>query len=152
MSYSAKLWLLVAIVAIVAVSSAYALAQQGGEPPAASANLPATFSVSPAGDSAVLLDGRSGRTWLLIRSIDRTQPAVWLPVERLDQPEQAAKWDAAERERQRVLQQNAPLERRLTELRSNLTKIREQSVDPNNPLLKQLEKSIAAIEEQLRTP
>lgn len=158
MSRFATLW---SIVVLVAACGAYALAQQGGQqpppPPPAPGNVaagpPGSFSVSAAGDSAVLLDGRSGRTWLLVRSSDRTHPAVWLPIERLDQPEQAAEWDAAQRERQRHLQQTAPLERRLAELRSILAEHRARVIDPNqNPVLQQLEKEIATIEEKLRNP
>src|SRR5436190_15403532 len=129
MPRSATLW---SFVVRGVACGAYALAQQGGPqppPPPAPGNVgapanvaagPGSFSVSAAGDSAVLLEAKSGRTWLLVRSSDRTRPAAWLPIERLDQPEQAAEWDAAQRERNRVLQQNAPLERRLAELRAIL--------------------------------
>jgi len=131
---------------------AFAVAQQAAQPtPPPPAGGGAGFAVSPAGDSAVLLETRSGRTWLMVRSSDRLQPAVWLPIERLEQRQQAAEWDTQQRERARALQQNAPIEHRLKELPAMLAEHRARSVDPNqNTSLKRFEAEIAELEAKLR--
>lgn len=57
---------------------------------------PGQFAVSPAGQSAVLLDTKSGKTWLLTRSVDGH--SVWLPVRRIDSEQDAELWELRERE------------------------------------------------------
>ena len=137
---------------LAAVYGAYAVAQPQVQPPPPAGGGPANYTVSAAGDSAVLLETRSGRTWLLMRSSDRVQPAVWAPIQRLDDREQVAEWDAAQRERARVMQHNAPLQHRLAELQAILAERRARAVDPQNPVLKQLEAEIAEIEARLKAP
>ena len=48
------------------------------------------FLVSPAGESGVLVDTKSGKTWVLSRAVDG-EP-VWLPAKRIDSPEEAREW------------------------------------------------------------
>jgi hypothetical protein len=69
----------------------WALAQQ--ERPAANVAAQAAsgpFAVSPAGQSAVLLDTKSGKTWVLNRSVEGE--SVWLPAKRIDSEIQAKEW------------------------------------------------------------
>jgi hypothetical protein len=54
------------------------------------------FAVSPAGDTAVMLDTQSGKTWLLRQSADNIHMA-WLPAERIDRPDQAQQWSDREK-------------------------------------------------------
>ena len=58
-----------------------------------------TYSVTSAGSTSVLVNSRTGRTWLLHPPASRTAEAAWLPIQRIDTAEEAAKWKAAETER-----------------------------------------------------
>lgn len=60
------------------------------------------FSVSPVGQSAVLVDSQTGRTWLLQRPASDYMPAVWVPMRRLDDKEEVLRWRAEQAE-QRTL-------------------------------------------------
>jgi hypothetical protein len=51
---------------------------------------PSRFTVAAAGDTVVMLDTASGKTWMLHRTPGGG--AAWLPVERIDDPEAARKW------------------------------------------------------------
>jgi chromosome segregation ATPase len=77
-----------------------------------------SFAVSAAGNSAILVDTRSGQSWLLNQSSDRTRQAVWLPIERLDNAEQVAKWHADEQQREPLLTERANLQLKLAELQA----------------------------------
>jgi len=65
---------------IVAALGAYAVGQQ--QP--TERGTAASFAVSPAGDAAVLLDTRSGQTWILTHSADKSNPSAWLPAVKID--------------------------------------------------------------------
>jgi len=129
-----------------------ALAQQ--QQPAASV---ANFTVSAAGGASVLVEVHSGRTWLLRTSVDRTTPAAWLPIERINSPDEAAKWHVAEAERSkiRVERQQQAREKsenlsRLRNLETQLTNHRGHSVDAKrNAVVAQLEKEIAELKATL---
>src|SRR3954453_23966432 len=76
-------------VVVILVVCAWGLTQAqppGGKQPPSSDQ----FLVSPAGETAVLLDTKSGKTWVLTRSIDGE--SVWLPARRIDSPEEAQDW------------------------------------------------------------
>jgi hypothetical protein len=60
------------------------------------------FTVSPAGDSAVLLDVASGRTWVLRHSVDGTR-SVWLPTQRFDREDESRQWVEREKKLQAEL-------------------------------------------------
>jgi hypothetical protein len=79
----------------------WAIAQQErpGAQPAAPEGGP--FVVSPAGQSAVLLDTRSGKTWVLTRSVEGE--SVWLPVKRIDSEEEARDWQQRDKRTRRLL-------------------------------------------------
>src|SRR5580692_3443717 len=79
----------IALVAILAVGAwSWSQAQQpGGKGPAPGGE---QFLVSPTSESAVLLDTKSGKTWVLTRAIDGE--SVWLPAKRIDSPDEAQKW------------------------------------------------------------
>lgn len=56
------------------------------------------FTVSSTGESAVLVDIRTGRTWLLERPVSDYMPAVWIPMRRLDDKEAVLRWRAEQAE------------------------------------------------------
>ena len=57
---------------------------------------PVHFTVSPAGNSAVLLETTTAKTWVLSHSVDGT--AVWLPARRIDSEREARDWLEREKE------------------------------------------------------
>jgi hypothetical protein len=75
------------------------LAQPAGPARDQPEGTPGHFAVAPAGDSAVLLETKSGRAWLLRQSADGIH-TVWLPTERLERPDQAQQWLQRENELQ----------------------------------------------------
>ena len=78
----------------------WAVAQREPSPSSPAAPEPAggeSYHVAPAGDSAVLVGARSGRTWVLTRSAEGGH--AWLPTERIDSKEAALEW----RDRQRLI-------------------------------------------------
>ena len=68
----------------------WVLAQQVQPDPKKADPGPIHLTVSPAGQSAVLLDTTNGKTWVLSRSVDGT--AVWLPARRIDSEREAREW------------------------------------------------------------
>jgi len=83
----------------------WALAQQerpGGKGPAAEGG---PFVVSPAGDTAVLLETKSGKTWVLRRSVEGD--AAWLPAKRIDSHEEGNRWRQREEELKSFLAEKA---------------------------------------------
>ena len=73
----------IALIGATLALGGWALAQQ--QPPVA--KIPPQpdighFAISPAGQSAVLLDTKTGKTWVLTRSVDGE--SVWLPAKRID--------------------------------------------------------------------
>jgi hypothetical protein len=51
------------------------------------------YAVSGSGAKAILVDVTTGKTWQLRESADG-RTAAWLPLTRIDDPQQAAKWQA----------------------------------------------------------
>jgi len=88
------------VVGLLALSG-WAFAQQ--ERPGAKTAAPESgqFAVSPAGSSAVLLDTKSGKTWVLTRSVEGQ--SVWLPVRRIDSEEEARDWQQREKRTKQIL-------------------------------------------------
>jgi hypothetical protein len=62
--------------------------QPAAKAPPQSASGP--FAVSPAGQSAVLLDTKSGKTWVLAHFVEGE--SVWLPAKRIDSEQEAKEW------------------------------------------------------------
>jgi len=87
------------VVGLLALSG-WAFAQQ--ERPGAKAAAPESgqFAVSSAGSSAVLLDTKSGKTWVLTRSVEGQ--SVWLPVRRIDSEEEARDWQERDKRTRRM--------------------------------------------------
>jgi hypothetical protein len=89
--------------AIIAASLAiggWTLAQQ--DTPAPKGPAPAgQFVVSAAGPSAVLLDSKSGKTWVLTHSVGGQ--SIWLPVRRIDSEDEARAWQEHEMKLKHVL-------------------------------------------------
>ena len=80
-----------ALIAVGLALGGWALAQQ--QPPAAKVPPKAEsgqFAVAPAGQSAVLLDTKTGKTWVLTHSVQGQ--SVWLPAKRIDSEEEAREW------------------------------------------------------------
>jgi hypothetical protein len=73
----------------------WAVAQQDRPGPKAPAPEGGPFVVSPAGQSAVLLDTKSGKTWVLTQSVEGH--SVWLPARRIDVEEEALRWQEREK-------------------------------------------------------
>jgi hypothetical protein len=48
------------------------------------------FVISPVGNTAMLLETKSGKTWDLRQSINGN--SVWLPAKRIDEEKDAANW------------------------------------------------------------
>jgi hypothetical protein len=70
--------------------AACVLGQQGAaEKPAPEA----AFQVAAGGDSVVLLETRSGKTWLLSKG----DLPVWVPLHRFETEDEAARWRAEQR-------------------------------------------------------
>ena len=115
-----------------------------------------SFAVSAAGNSAVLVDVRSGQSWLLNQSSDRTRQAVWLPVERIENAEQAAKWHDNEQQREPLLAERANLQQKLAELQArykDYLRIAARSASNSNAIgagAEQMEKQISGLETQLK--
>ena len=86
------------LVLAMAGLAGWALAQPGqdgprkGPPPEVG-----RYSVSASGNSAVLLDRSTAKTWVLNQGVDGF--SVWIPVKRLDTEEQVRQWMKAERDR-----------------------------------------------------
>jgi hypothetical protein len=83
----------------------WAVAQQ--ERPGAKAPAPegGPFVVSPAGDTAVLLETKSGKTWVLRPSVEGH--SVWLPAKRIDSEEDGLRWRQREEEVRQALAERA---------------------------------------------
>jgi hypothetical protein len=79
---------------LIAVVATYAVGQQQPNERSTCGN----FAVSPAGNSSVLVDTRTGQTWLLHHSANSAQSSTWLPVAKIDRFDEASNWKAAERE------------------------------------------------------
>jgi hypothetical protein len=94
-------YLIAILIAGLLAVGGWALAQQ--ERPGAKAPAPegGPYVVSPAGQSAVLLDTRSGKTWVLTHSAEGQ--AVWLPARRIDSEEEARDWRQREKKIKQIL-------------------------------------------------
>jgi hypothetical protein len=94
----------IVVVGLLALGG-WALAQQerpGAKGPAAEGG---PFVVSPAGDTAVLLETKSGKTWVLRRSVEGD--AVWLPAKRIDSHDEVIRWRRHDEELKRFLAEKA---------------------------------------------
>src|ERR1044072_5049000 len=69
-----------------------------------------SFAVCSLDKSAVLVDTRTGQTWLLRQPTEKMQPPVWLPAAKVDSLEEGAKWLAAEQQRAKVTREIAAYE------------------------------------------
>src|SRR5436190_22336137 len=92
-----------AVVAVALVGlCGWALAQQGQPDPRKPAIEGGRFAVSAVGQTAVLVETTTGKTWLLHHSADG-HSAAWLPAERIDDPKTAQAWLMTQQETQRDL-------------------------------------------------
>jgi len=111
---------------------AWAQTRVQGPPPAVSGGGP--FAVSPVGQSAILVDASSGKTWELTHSVDGQ--AVWLPGKRIDSEKEAEEWRHHERDLRKKQDEENKLrerERALLEQLKNNQSIDLLQVPPANP-------------------
>ena len=89
------------------------------------------YSVVASEETFVLIDQRSGQTWLLAHSPAGGTPA-WVPIRRIESPEEAEKWRdeqhemAETRERERHEQQEIEVRERLEQRRREMLERREE--------------------------
>jgi hypothetical protein len=88
------------VVGLLAVGG-WAVAQQDRPGPKAPVPESGPFAASPAGQSAVLLDTKSGKTWVLTHSVKGQ--SVWLPARRIDSEEEARDWQEREKKIKEIL-------------------------------------------------
>jgi hypothetical protein len=120
---------------ILAAIGAYAVGQQQSTERSSAAS----FAVAPMGDTAVLLDTRTGQAWLLSHSVDKDNPSAWLPTIRIDGADEAAKWRAMDQGRAR-----------LTKLNAEYSRLKAMTKSPEaSPQFRMLEKQIADLEAKL---
>jgi hypothetical protein len=91
------------------------------------------YNVSSVANSAVLVDTATSRTWLLKNSVDPNENSVWIPITRLDDEEEVARWRAEEKERE-----NQRADDTLARIRAKLSALREK-LGPNHPEILRLE-------------
>jgi hypothetical protein len=93
---SAALLLIVGLVGV----GGWALAQPGAPAPPRAPAEAGRFAVSTSTNKSILLDAATGKTWLLHESAEGHR-AAWLPIDRIDDPQEAAKWRAEQEELRR---------------------------------------------------
>ena len=91
------------------------------------------YNVSSVANSAVLVDTATSRTWLLKNSVDPNENSVWIPITRLDDEKEVARWRAEEKERE-----NQRADDTLAHFRAKLSALREK-LGPNHPEILRLE-------------
>lgn len=85
-------------VAAVVLVAGWVWAQQKPEAEAKPAGPAGRYTVSPAGDTAILIDTATGRAWVLTPSAVRSEASAWLPTLRIDTDKDAERWLARQRE------------------------------------------------------
>jgi hypothetical protein len=101
-----KRMLPVAALATLLVVSGWALAEGGRPDEKKPAGEPGRFTVAPAGNSAVLLDTLTGRTWVLQPAGEGN--AVWIPTRRFDTAKEVFLWQEEEKARKSGARPNLP--------------------------------------------
>jgi hypothetical protein len=103
----------------------WAIAQQGGQPgrqgPFGGGPANGRYTTVAAGQSAILLDTRSGQSWVMTQGSEGD--AAWLPAQKFDLAEEAHQWLVKERQRaeaQVALQRE--LANRLEELQRDMAR------------------------------
>jgi hypothetical protein len=132
-----------AIALSLAGAAALALAQQQTK----TGEQEGGYTVCSVDKGAVLLEIRSGKTWLLTNPSDKSQPSVWLPAKKIDRFDEAEKWRVADRERGLDIRERSDLARQLSELRQQRSRLVTVSNDPLN--LEQLDKRIEDLQAKL---
>ena len=73
--------------------------------PGAAASRPGRFAVASSGEATVLVDTAAGKTWLLVRPAGgKPLDAAWLPIRRIDDRDEAAKWMAVQEAKRSAMQ------------------------------------------------
>jgi hypothetical protein len=111
-------------VILLALAGAWAIAQPTPTIQAQPEPAPERLAVSAAGNTAVLLDATTGKTWVLHQPADAgvAWVPVWVPVRRFDSEDEYQTWC----EQERMRRQDVELKKRLTpEAFERLKKTRE---------------------------
>ena len=111
----------------------------------------ARYSVARAGDSAVLVDSTKGQTWLLHRSVNPNEPAVWIPITRFDDDKSVHRWRSLEKERQNELDLRqyklyAHVNNELKTVYAKLQIFKKEKVDPDEPQIRSLKRQASSLE------
>ncbi|MDX2035914.1 MAG: hypothetical protein SFX72_04625 [Isosphaeraceae bacterium] len=102
---STRLVTIAALMTTMAVAAAgWSLAQSGPAADARPERDGDRFAVVSMGESAVMVETRSGKTWVLFPSGDG-RPGAWLPTTRIDDRSEAEQWLEMQRHIQRELDQ-----------------------------------------------
>jgi hypothetical protein len=117
-----KRFVVVAALLGVAGICGWGIAQQGGQSGRqAAGGASGRYTAVAAGQTAILLDTRSGQSWVMTQGADGD--AAWLPTQKVDSPEAAHQW--LTRERQRMEAQTGlqhEMANRLEELQRDMTR------------------------------
>ncbi|MBV9123539.1 MAG: hypothetical protein JO112_09290 [Planctomycetes bacterium] len=87
---SSRHFVLGILIAAVLAGGGWSLAQQDRSPAPLPPSEGGPWVVTPAGDTAILLDQRGGKSWVLRRS--SAGDFAWLPVKRLDSEAEVQRW------------------------------------------------------------
>jgi len=82
------------------------------------------FAVSPVGQSAILVETSSGKTWEMTRSAEGQ--VVWLPCKRIDSEKEAEEWRQIENRKRQQLEEERRIherERRIQEREDKLKQV-----------------------------
>ena len=88
------------------------------------------FAVSQVGQSAILLDTSSGKTWELTHSADGQ--AVWLPGKRIDSEKEAEEWRQHEKKVREQLDAEIKIRERERRLQEREQKLKQVQPVPAN--------------------
>ena len=117
--------LIVALVIGMLAFGGWAWAQQRITGPPAPQPESGLYTIAPVGQSAILLDTKSGKTWEMTRSAETGQ-MVWLPGKRIDTKEEVEVW----RDREEMIKRKREMEQRI---REEERRMQEQKNDIKKP-------------------
>ena len=138
-----------AIFACIAITTGIVFAASKND--SAAQQTTSRYSVSGAGDSAVLVDSTKGQTWLLHRSVAPGEPDAWIQITRFDDSESAQKWRSTQKGLQRDLDDRRQLlilqvNEELNMVYKKLHVFLKEGVDPEEPQMRSLQRRASSLE------